>query len=274
MASALPTTSPDPLASVFAAWRSAGHTALIPYLTAGYPKPTDTVDLLRRFARAGADLIELGVPFSDPVADGPTIQRASQRALEQGATLAWTLDQLRAFRADHDTAVVVFSYVNPVLSYGWQAFIADAAAAGAQGVLLTDLPLGGDVVMERALEASPLALIRLIAPTTERDRAREIARHAQGFIYYIAQMGVTGARAELPRDLPEQLAGLREVTATPICVGFGISTPQQAAAVARIADGVVVGSSLIDALDRDGPDGAQGLLTSMRAALPTLAGSV
>jgi tryptophan synthase alpha chain len=268
MASGLPTTSPDPLAAVFAAWRSAGHTALIPYLTAGYPTPTNTVELLRHFADAGADLIELGVPFSDPVADGPTIQRASQRALEQGATLAWTLDQLRAFRADYDTPVVIFSYVNPVLSYGWQAFISDAVAAGAQGVLLTDVPLGGDVPLERALEASPLALIRLIAPTTERDRAREIARHAQGFAYYIAQMGVTGARAELPRDLSEQLAALREVTAVPICVGFGISTPQQAAAVARIADGVVVGSSLIDALDRGGPNGAQALLSSMRAALP------
>lgn len=269
MASGSPTISPDPLAPVFAAWRSAGHTALIPYLTAGYPAPADTVDLLRRFASAGADVIELGVPFSDPVADGPTIQRASQRALEQGATLAWTLDQLRAFRADHDTPVVIFSYVNPVLSYGWQAFISDAVDAGAQGVLLTDLPLGGDVVMESALEVSPLALIRLIAPTTVRERAREIAIHAQGFAYCIAQMGVTGARTELPDDLPARLAELRTVTTVPICVGFGLSTPQQAAAVARIADGVVIGSSLMDALDRGGSAAAQALLASMRAALPT-----
>lgn len=271
MASALPITSPDPLAPLFSDWRIAGRTALITYLTAGYPSPADTIGLLRRVVRAGADIIELGIPFSDPVADGPTIQRASQRALEQGTTVATALEQLRAFRKLHDTPVVLFSYLNPVLSYGAEAFLADAVDAGAQGLLLTDLPFGGDVALERMVEASPLALVRLVAPTTGRERAREIAQHAQGFVYYIAQMGVTGARSELAADLQQRLAELHQVTAVPVCVGFGISTPQQAAQVASVAEGIIVGSSLIDALDRGGADAAEALLAGMRAALPARA---
>ncbi|HEX6560218.1 MAG TPA: tryptophan synthase subunit alpha [Longimicrobiales bacterium] len=257
----------DPLAARFAAWRSAHHTALIPYITAGYPTRASTADVLQRLVRAGADIIELGVPFSDPVADGPTIQRASQVALEQGVDLAWTLDQLRCFRREADTPVVIFSYLNPVLAYGWSRFISDAVAAGAQGVLLTDLPLGGDVALEAELESSALSLIRLVAPTTTAERARAIARNAQGFIYYIARMGVTGARAVLPDDLPARLDALRAVTNTPVCVGFGVSSAPQAAAVGRIADGVVVGSALIDALDRGGPAAAADLLAEMRRAL-------
>lgn len=225
---------------------------------------------MRAYARAGADIIELGVPFSDPVADGPTIQRASQVALEQGVSLDWCLDTLRAFRAEgNDTAVVIFSYLNPVLNYGWKNFIADATDAGAHGVLLTDLPLGGDLALESALERSPLSLVRLIAPSTAPERAQRIAQHAQGFVYYIARMGVTGARAALPDDLDRQVAALRAVTAVPICVGFGISTAEQAAAVGRIADGVVVGSALIDALTTGGPQAAEELLLSLRRGLDT-----
>lgn len=223
---------------------------------------------MRRFARAGADIIELGVPFSDPVADGPTIQRSSQIALEQGTTLEWTLEQLHAFKREHDTAVVVFTYLNPVFSYGAERFIREAVDAGAEGVLLTDLPLGGDARLETQLADSPLSLIRLIAPTTTLDRATEIASAAEGFIYYIARMGVTGARAELPLDLAQQVAALRSVTAVPICVGFGISNGKQAAAVGDVADGVVVGSALIDVLGRDGADAAEALLRSIRNELP------
>jgi len=267
MASASRTILSDPLAERFASWRASHHKALIPYITAGYPTRPHTLELLRRMVRAGADIIELGVPFSDPVADGPTIQRSSQVALEQGADLAWVLEQLEQFRRDADTPVVIFTYLNPVLAYGWQRFIADAVEAGAQGVLLTDLPLGGDANLEAEITASSLALIRLIAPTTTPERAREIARNAQGFLYYIARMGVTGARAQLPEDLAAQVNELRAITDTPICVGFGISNPQQASAVARAADGVVVGSALIDALDRAGPEAAEQLLRTLRSAL-------
>ena len=263
-----PATTSDPLAALFDQWRASGRTALIPYLTAGYPSPEDTLELMRAYARAGADVIELGVPFSDPVADGPTIQRASQRALERGVTLDWCLAQLRTFRDEgNDTAVVIFSYLNPVMNYGWRSFVTDAADAGAQGVLLTDLPLGGDAELEGAVVASGLSLIRLIAPSTTPARARDIAKHAQGFVYYIAQMGVTGARTSLPADLEAQLAALRTATDVPIAVGFGVSTPEQAAAIARLADGVVVGSALIDAIDRGGVPAAEQLLAGMRQAL-------
>jgi len=223
---------------------------------------------MRRLADAGADVIELGVPFSDPVADGPTIQRSSQIALENGTTLAWTLEQLAEFKKQHDTAVVVFTYLNPVLNYGWERFITDAVSAGASGVLLTDLPLGGDPILEAGVKDSSLALIRLIAPTTSAARALDIARAAEGFIYYIARMGVTGARADLPIDLATQLGALRAVTNVPLCVGFGISNAAQAAAVGEVADGVVVGSALIDALAREGATACEQLLRSMRNVLP------
>jgi tryptophan synthase alpha chain len=262
------TGSLDPLAGLFAKLNAEGRCALIPYLTAGYPAPERTLPLMHAYARAGADIIELGVPFSDPVADGPTIQRASQRALDQGASLANCLDTLRAFRRDDtQTCVVIFSYLNPVLSYGADRFVTAAVDAGAQGVLVTDLPLGGDPKLEGAIEASPLALIRLIAPTTTLVRARQIAERAQGFVYYIAQMGVTGARGDLPADLRASVQALKNVTTLPLAVGFGISTPGQAAAVARIADAVVVGSALIDALDRGGEAAAEALLSEMRQAM-------
>jgi tryptophan synthase alpha chain len=218
---------------------------------------------LRTLARNGADVIELGVPFSDPVADGPTIQRSSQIALEQGTTLAWTLDQLRQFRAEYATPVVIFSYLNPILRYGWKQFIEDAVAAGAQGVLLTDLPVGADPQIEHALEASPLALIRLIAPTTDPQRMREIASRAQGFIYYIARMGVTGARTELPPELITAVQELKSITDVPVAVGFGVSTREQVRAISDVADAVVVGSALIDAITSRGASGAEKFLRGL-----------
>lgn len=272
MASVSPTISSDvdPLEERFARWRAEGHRALIPYITAGYPTLDATADLLDALVAAGVDVVELGVPFSDPVADGPTIQRSSQRALENGASLEWTLDLLREFRVHHETPVVLFTYLNPVLRYGVNRFIEDATEAGAQGLLLTDLPVGSDDALERRIEASPLALIRLIAPTTPPARAQEIARRAQGFIYYIARMGVTGATAALRASLGREVETLRAVTTVPVAVGFGISTATHAAEVARVADGVVVGSALIDALDRGGIAEAARLIGGMRTAIDGL----
>jgi tryptophan synthase alpha chain len=260
-------SEPDVIAARFRAWRAAGHCALIPYLTAGYPSKDATPALLDALVEAGADVIELGVPFSDPVADGPTIQRSSQRALEQGVTLGWTLDALHAFRSRHDTPVVLFTYLNPVLSRGLKRFAAEARAAGAQGVLLTDLPVGADDDIDSALGATGLSVIRLIAPTTSRLRALAIARQASGFLYYVARMGVTGATANLRAALLSEVAALRTVTSVPIAVGFGISTPEQAASVASVADGVVVGSALINAIDRSGVEGAREFLRAMRMAI-------
>jgi tryptophan synthase alpha chain len=269
MAYASPTISPelDPLGPRFAALRAAHRRALIPYITAGYPTPAATSDVLQALVGSGADIVELGVPFSDPVADGPTIQRSSFAALEQGVTLQSTLEMLSAFTARNDTPVVLFSYLNPVLGYGAGRFIRDAAAAGAAGVLLTDLPVGGDAELEGAFQASPLSFIRLVAPTTPQVRLLEIAASAQGFLYYVGSMGVTGARAALRRDTLREVAALRARTSVPVAVGFGVSTPQQAADLARAADGVIVGSALIDALDAGGMAGAGALLAGMRAAM-------
>jgi tryptophan synthase alpha chain len=257
----------DVLASRFAQLRQSRRSALIPYLTAGYPTPDAMAGLLDAYTAAGADVIEVGVPFSDPVADGPTIQRSSLHALKAGVTLGWTLEQIAAFHPRGHSSIVVFSYLNPILAYGPERFLRDAVDAGAAGVLLTDLPVGGDPELEALFEASPLALIRLIAPTTPRERVADIAARAQGFLYYIARLGVTGAGSDLREELAGEIAVLRQLTDRPIAVGFGIATPAHARAVAQVADGVIVGSALIDALDRGGIEEAARLLAAMRAAM-------
>ncbi len=226
-----------------------GRTAFIPFLSSGYPTPFDTPRLLGALAEAGADIIELGVPFSDPLADGPTIQRASWEALERGATLAGTLAGLAELSADLPP-VVLFSYLNPILRMGVDRFLERAETAGAAGLLVTDLPVGAQPELERRLASSALALIPLAAPTTTAARLATIVDHASGFLYYISRLGVTGARAALDSGLSARIEELRTGVRLPVAVGFGISTPAQAAAVSAIADGVVVGSALIAALGR------------------------
>jgi tryptophan synthase alpha chain len=260
------------VARAFAAARAEGRAALVPYVTAGHPSPADTGAVLEMLAAEGADLIELGVPFSDPLADGPTIQRSSFLAIEQGVDLAWTLEALAAFRRAHDTPVVLFTYLNPVLHHGLRRFLDDAAAAGADGVLLTDLPVGAAPELERQFETSGLDLIRLVAPTTTPARAKEIARAARGFLYYVSRTGVTGATAELSAGLAAEVAALRAAAEVPVAVGFGISTAEQAAFVGGIADGVVVGSALVERLDRDGVEGGRALMRELRRALEGGAG--
>ena len=247
--------------------RDGGRAALIPYVTAGYPDPGTTETLLDALVEAGADIIELGVPFSDPVADGPTIQRSSHRALEYGVTLGWVLDVLRSFRARHDTPVVLFTYLNPVFRRGVARFTREAREAGADGVLLTDLPAGGDEALEAEFASTGLPLIRLVAPTTTPERMRAIAARSRGFLYYIARTGVTGATSTLREALSREVESVRSVSPVPVAVGFGISTPAQAAEVARVADGVIVGSALIDAIDAGGVETAAKFLASLRAAM-------
>lgn len=238
---------------------------MIPYLTAGYPTPMLSLQALRLTEEAGADFVEVGVPFSDPLADGPTIQRASQTALELGMNVVRVLEQIR--EAALGIPVVVMSYLNPVLAYGLDRFVADAGAAGAVGLLLTDLPAGVDVGVERAVAASPLALIRLVAPTTTGARLARALSEASGFVYLISRLGVTGARDQVPADLGDQVARVRAVTPLPIAVGFGISTADQAAAAARLADGVVVGSAVVEALGTGGLGAAERLLRALVAAV-------
>ena len=257
----------SPLTRRFHARSAEGRAALVPYVTAGYPEGEVTGPLLHALAEAGADVLELGIPFSDPLADGPTIQRASYRALEGKTTVAGTLEILRAFRAGRDTPVVLFTYLNPVLRYGLEAFAADATEAGAQGLLLTDLPAGADPEAEAVITGAGLDLIRLVAPTTTPERLDAVAASATGFLYYISRTGVTGARASLREALGEEVRALRERVELPVAVGFGISSPEQARAVAEVADGVVVGSALIDALDDGGVEGAAAFLAGLRAGM-------
>lgn len=257
----------DALRGAFAACREEGRAALVLYTTAGYPSPESGLEVLRALADGGADVIELGVPFSDPLADGPTIQHSSYEAIRQGVDLPWALDLLRRFRAERDTPVVVFTYLNPVLNYGAEAFERDAREAGADGVLLTDLPAGADPELERLFEESPMDLVRLIAPTTRPERVREIAAHARGFLYYVSRTGVTGAREELAAGLAAEVAAVRAATDVPVAVGFGISSPEQAHTVAGLADGVVVGSALVSLLGSEGPEAARDYVARLRAAM-------
>jgi tryptophan synthase alpha chain len=251
MASGLATTSssnraagPNAIASSFAALRAAGRKALVPYITAGDPGVAETVELLQGLEDAGADCIEVGVPFSDPMADGPVIQASSQRALDRGVRLDAVLDMIH--RADLKAKVVLFSYLNPILS-GGQDVLVRAAQAGCSGVLITDLPVGADPARESWLGEGPLSFIRLVAPTTPADRMKEIGTHGSGFVYLISRLGVTGVQQSLSADLPQTMSRLRAATTLPICVGFGVSSAGQATAVARMADGVVIGSAIVRA---------------------------
>lgn len=235
----------------------------MPYVTAGHPDRARSVALLQGLASAGADVLEVGVPFSDPLADGPVIQASSQRALAQGIAFDDVLEIIAAAKVA--SPIVLFSYLNPLLAAGPDA-LERAAQAGAHGVLVTDLPVGADPERERWFGESPLAFIRLVAPTTPADRMREISTHGSGFVYLISRLGVTGVRDALPPDLPETVARLRGVTALPICVGFGVAGPEQAAAVARLADGVVVGSAIVRAAD-ESVDRAVAFAATLRAAI-------
>ncbi|HET9948079.1 MAG TPA: tryptophan synthase subunit alpha [Longimicrobiales bacterium] len=255
------------IARTFAARRAEGRAALVPYATAGYPRRDSTVGVLEALADAGADVLELGVPFSDPLADGPTIQKASFLSLQNGTTLPGVLEDLAAFRARRDTPVVLFTYLNPVMRYGLMRFLADAEAAGANGLLLTDLPTGSDPEIEAEVVASPLDLIRLIAPTTRPERVPEAAAGGSGFLYYISTTGVTGARDQLRSELADEVAAIRAAVDLPVVVGFGISTPEQAAAVASVADGIAVGSAVIQALERGDAAEAARFVGALRAAM-------
>jgi tryptophan synthase alpha chain len=246
------------------ALQAAGRRALIPYLTAGYPT-LDSSEAALRAVGDVADIIEVGVPFSDPLADGPTIQRSTFEALRQGMTLTGTLELIA--RVQSGRPIVIFSYLNPILHYGVGQFLQDAEKLGVAGLILTDLPAGSDPEVESTVQRSGLDLIRLIAPTTTPKRLAAALRGAQGFVYLVARLGVTGASESLAGGLAESVAAVRQATPLPVAVGFGISTPEQARAVARIADGVVVGSALVETLGQHGVREASRFLRSLRQAL-------
>ena len=219
-------------------------------------------------ADEGADFVEVGVPFSDPLADGPVIQRASHHALQQGMTTAGVLELVA--EAALPVPVILFSYLNPILRYGVDRFLRDARAVGADGLLLTDLPGGADPGLEETLRRGPLDLIRLVAPTTSPGRLVGLLASADGFVYLIARLGVTGARTPVTADLARSVAAIRAHSSLPIAVGFGIDSGEQARAVAGLADGVVVGTALVRRL-ADGVPAARALVRELRRALDTAA---
>ena len=223
-----------------------GRAAFVPFLMAGDPDLGTTVELVGQLAAAGADVVELGVPFSDPIADGPVNQAAAARALAGGTSLERILETVAKLRSRTHVPIVLFSYFNPILRYGLERFAEHAAASGVDGALCVDLPPeeAADAYLP-ALAAHGLDAVFLLAPTSNRDRVRSVARAGTGFVYYVSRTGVTGERDELPRGLAAEVAAARRSLRLPVAVGFGISTPDQAARVARIADGVVVGSALV-----------------------------
>ncbi len=238
------------ISEAFQTAQRAGHAALMPYLTLGYPNPGLSLALIKAAADSGADLLELGVPFSDPLADGPTIQHSTQVALQQGMTVAGCLDQTRTLRERGlKQPMLLMGYFNPLLAYGIERFVEHAVQAGADGLIIPDLPPEEALPVENACSQRRLALVYLAAPNTSPQRLALLAERTSGFLYLVSVKGVTGARAGIPTDLDDFVRRARTVAHTPVAVGFGIATPEQAAAVGRIADGVIVGSALVNAID-------------------------
>jgi len=239
------------IARIFAQTRLQVRAACMPYFTLGYPQVQTSLEIIQAMATAGADLIELGIPFSDPLADGPTIQRSTQVALENGMNLQRCLEMVSALRAGGILQpLLLMSYINPLLSYGIERFTARAAQAGADGLIVPDLPPEESGELEQACQRHGLALVYLLAPTSTPQRIALAAERSTGFIYLVSVTGVTGARQSLPPDLADFIGRVRQATDKPLAVGFGIATPQQAQAVGRLADGVIVGSALINAVDQ------------------------
>jgi tryptophan synthase alpha chain len=257
----------------FAALREEGRAGLVTYLTAGDPDPATSARLFAGLAAAGADLIEIGMPFSDPMADGPVIQEAGQRALKQGMTLPRTLELVRELRrADNTTPIVLMGYYNPIYRYGAESFAHDAVTAGVDGVIVVDLPPEEDLELTAPARAAGLDLIRLATPTSDDQRLPRIVEHASGFIYYVAIAGITGTRSADSANVAAAVARLRRFTELPVAVGFGIRTPEQAAEVARVAAAAAVGSSLVQRLalnlnpdDTAKPGLIDAVLTDVRA---------
>ena len=242
----------------FAELKAEGRAAFVAYIVAGDPDAETAFEILKGLPAAGADIIELGYPFSDPMAEGPPIQRASQRALKAGMTLNGTLELVRRFReADQTTPVILMGYMNPLLTPGLERFAADAARAGVDGMIVVDCPPEEADPLSDALDANGVALVRLATPTTDDERLKVVARRTSGFVYYVSVAGVTGVKEAQADVVAPAVERVRRATGLPVAVGFGIRTPERAAAVARVADAAVVGSALVDeiaaALERNEP---------------------
>ena len=231
----------------FTALKAEGRAGFVAYVMAGDPTREQSLEILRGLPAAGADIIELGFPFSDPMAEGPPIQRAALRGLKAGLTLKGTLELARAFRAgDADTPVILMGYLNPIESYGYRAFADDAAAAGVDGVIVVDCPPEEAGPLSDALDAAQVSLIRLATPTSDDARLKLIAERTSGFVYYVSVAGVTGVKEAQAVSVAPAVERVRKASGLPVAVGFGVKTPERAAEIARVADAVVAGSVLVD----------------------------
>ncbi len=245
------------LTPTFERLKASNAAGFIAYVMAGDPDAETTLKTMRGLADAGADVIELGVPFTDPMADGPTIQRAAIRALDGGMTLKGVLALVRQFRTSHaDTPVVLMGYANPFHAFGYAQAAAAMAEAGADGLICVDIPPEEDAGLRGALDAHGLSFVRLAAPTTSDQRLPQVVTHASGFVYYVSTTGVTGAGAGETADIAEAVARVKTASGLPVAVGFGVKTAARAAEIAKVADAVVVGSAIVDALDKEGADAA------------------
>lgn len=253
------------IASSFA---QASHTALIPYITVGYPSVETTLKVVPLFASSGCDIIELGIPFSDPLADGATIQRASYEALRQGITPKLCFELVQELRQRVEIPLVFMTYYNPVLKFGLEQFCSKCAEVGIDGLIIPDLPPEEGQELEQSTGRHELDIIYLLSPASTEERIQLVTSRSSGFIYLVSLTGVTGSRDKLPEELESFVARVRERTAKPLCVGFGVSNPEQARRIAKVADGVIVGSRIIQLLDEDKSLGsACSFIKCLRAAL-------
>jgi tryptophan synthase alpha chain len=269
------------IAARFAALKAEGRGALIPFLEAGDPDAATSLEILRGMPAAGADLIEIGCPFTDPMADGPTIQLAGNRALAAGATMARTLAMVRDFRREDDaTPIILMGYLNPILSYGPERFCTDAGAAGVDGLIVVDLPTEEADLLVPHATAHGMDIIRLVAPTTDDARLPLVLEGSSGFVYYVSITGITGTHTASGAELAEAIPHIRKVTDLPVAIGFGVRTPAQAAEAVRMADAAVVASVLIDTLakslderGRAAPDTVRRVLDQVRALADSVRGA-
>lgn len=239
------------IANCFAKLKEQNQAALVTFITAGDPDYQNSLSLLLQLPAAGADVIELGMPFTDPMADGPTIQKASLRALANGQNLVKTLEMVATFRQqDQTTPIVLMGYFNPIHYYGVERFVKEAATAGVDGLIIVDLPAEHDVDLGSPAKSAGIDFIRLTTPTTDEQRLPQVLANSSGFVYYVSVAGVTGAGSASEQQIVEAMQRLHKHTALPVCVGFGVKTPAQASSIAKLAEGVVVGSALVNQIEQ------------------------
>lgn len=251
---------------VFKDLRVKGRKAFIPYIMAGDPDLAKTEEVILFFEEVGADIVELGIPFTDPLADGPTIQRASERALKKGITLKKVLEFVKRIRRSIKIPIVLMTYYNPIFKYGEERFVKETVQYGVNGIIVPDLPPDEATDLIRFSKREGLDTVFLLAPTSTEDRVKTVARTSSGFIYYVSITGITGSRLQIDESLGESIKKIRKITDKPVCVGFGVSNPEEASRVSEIADGVIIGSAIVKMLN-ESPEGFEDFVKTLRKAI-------